>query len=136
MYELLNVHFDKFSSEAEASRKSAYIIGELKKKGLLVEDQGAQVVFLSDPLPPAIIQKSDGSTLYITRDLEEVWDRYNEFKFDKMLYCVGNEQKLYFILFIIIFYSNNINKFIIIRRNNRKSQKSRKNEKSSRCRRR
>ena len=96
MYELLNVHFDKFSSEAEASRKSSYIIGELKKKGLLVEDQGAQVVFLSDPLPPAIIQKSDGSTLYITRDLEEVWDRYNEFKFDKMLYCVGNEQKLYF----------------------------------------
>ena len=96
MYELLNVHFDKFSSEAEASRKSAYIIGELKKKGILVEDQGAQVVFLSEPLPPAIIQKSDGSTLYITRDLQEVWDRYHEFKFDKMLYCVGNEQKLYF----------------------------------------
>ena len=96
MYDLLGVHFDKFSSEAEASRKSSRIINLLKEKNLLVEDQGAMVVFLSDPLPPAIIMKSDGSTLYITRDLEEVHDRYDEFKFDQMLYVVGNEQSLYF----------------------------------------
>ena len=96
MYDLLGVHFDKFSSEAEASRKSERILTLLKNKGILVEDQGAMVVFLDDPLPPAIIEKSDGSTLYITRDLEEVHDRYDEFKFDQMLYVVGNEQSLYF----------------------------------------
>lgn len=96
MYDLLNVHFDEFSSEAEASRKSDYIVNLLTEKGLLVEDQGAMVVFLNDPLPPAIIKKSDGSTLYITRDLVEIHRRYEKYGFDKMLYVVGNEQKLYF----------------------------------------
>jgi len=96
MYELLGVNFDVYSGEANASRNSKNIINILNNKGLLEKDQGATIIRLGNDMPPAIIIKSDGSTLYITRDLEELYERYYKYHFDKMLYCVGNDQKLYF----------------------------------------
>ena len=96
VYNELGVYFDVFSSEAEASRKSERVLNLLKEKNLLELDDGAQIVRLKEPLPPAIIVRRDGATLYITRDLEEIHDRYDKYHFDYMLYVVGNEQKLYF----------------------------------------
>lgn len=96
MYDLLGVKFEEYSSEAKASRNSEKVISLLEEKGLLIKDQGATIIRLSDNLPPAIIKKSDGSTLYITRDLEELLERYERHHFDKMLYVVGNDQLLYF----------------------------------------
>ena len=98
IYDLLGVHFDEYSSEARASRDSKRVIDMLKEKNLLVLDDGAQIVRLEGDMPPAIVIRSDGATLYITRDLEEIYDRYDKYHFDKILYCVGNEQKLYFFL--------------------------------------
>lgn len=97
IYDLLGVRFDEYSSEANASRDSKGILDLLEKKGLLEIDDGATIIRLGDDIPPAIIKRSDGATLYITRDLVEIHRRYKEYHFDKMLYCVGNEQKLYFI---------------------------------------
>ncbi|HOP56739.1 MAG TPA: arginine--tRNA ligase [Bacillota bacterium] len=96
VYDLLGVHFDSYNGEAFYNDKMAPVVDELEDKGLLQEDQGASVVFLGDDVPPALIKKSDGSTLYMTRDLAAVFYRKNTYKFDKVLYVVGNEQKLHF----------------------------------------
>ena len=72
------------------------IVKELEDKNLLHEDQGAMIVDLGDNIPPALIKRSDGGSLYITRDLAAVFYRKKEYKFDKILYVVGNEQKLHF----------------------------------------
>ncbi len=95
MYELLDVSFDSYNGEAFYTNQMPKVIEELKEKGLLIEDDGAQIVRLED-MPPVIIQKSDGSTLYITRDLAAVFYRKKTYQFDKMLYVVGNEQQLHF----------------------------------------
>jgi len=96
IYNILGVHFDEFSSEANASRNSKRVLSLLENKGLLEIDDGATIVRIGDDIPPAIVRRSDGATLYITRDLEEIHRRYETYHFDKMLYVVGNEQKLYF----------------------------------------
>jgi arginyl-tRNA synthetase len=96
VYELLDVRFDSYNGEAFYNDKMQPIIDELAAKGLLKADQGAMIVDLGEDLPPALIQKSDGSTLYITRDLAALFFRKHEYHFDKALYVVGNEQKLHF----------------------------------------
>jgi len=96
VYELLNVHFDSYDGEAFYNDKMQPVIDELSAKGLLKEDDGAMIVDLGESMPPALIQKSDGSTLYITRDLAALFYRKNTYHFDKCLYVVGNEQKLHF----------------------------------------
>ena len=96
IYKLLGVKFDEYSSEANASRDSKRVLDLLDNKGLLEIDEGATIIRIGDDIPPAIVRRSDGATLYITRDLEEIHRRYDKYHFDKMLYCVGNEQKLYF----------------------------------------
>lgn len=96
IYELLNVSFDSYNGEAYYNDKMEPVVDELKEKGLLVEDQGAQIVSLGDDIPPALIKRKDGGSLYITRDLAAVFDRKNTYNFDKVLYVVGNEQKLHF----------------------------------------
>jgi len=96
VYALLNVRFDSYNGEAFYNDKMQPIIDELSQKGLLVEDDGAMIVDLGENMPPALIQKSDGSTLYITRDLAALFYRKNTYHFDKVLYVVGNEQKLHF----------------------------------------
>ena len=96
VYELLNVGFDSYNGEAFYNDKMQPIIDELAQKELLVEDDGAMIVDLGESMPPALIQKSDGSTLYITRDLAALFYRLNTYHFDQCLYVVGNEQKLHF----------------------------------------
>ena len=96
IYDLLEIDFDSYKGEAFYNDKMDQVVDELEKKGLLVEDQGAKIVNLGDDLPPALIKRSDGGSLYITRDLAAVFYRKKEYKFDKILYVVGNEQKLHF----------------------------------------
>lgn len=96
IYDLLGIHFDSYNGEAFYNDKMEPIVEELKRKNLLKEDQGAQIVELGDNMPPALIKRSDGGSLYITRDLAAVFYRKKEYQFDQILYVVGNEQRLHF----------------------------------------
>ena len=96
IYDLLDVTFDSYNGEAFYNDKMDEVVNELQQKGLLVLDNGAEIVNLGDDMPPALIKRSDGGSLYITRDLAAVFYRKKEYKFDKILYVVGNEQKLHF----------------------------------------
>ncbi|CAM3289880.1 arginine--tRNA ligase [Filibacter tadaridae] len=99
IYDLLGVTFDSYNGEAYYNDKMGPIIEELTEKGLLVESDGALVVELEDGLPPCLIKKSDGATLYATRDLTAALDRKTTYDFVKSLYVVGNEQSLHFTQF-------------------------------------
>jgi arginyl-tRNA synthetase len=96
IYDLLHVNFDSYNGEAYYNDKMDAVVDELTSKELLVDDQGAKIVRLGDDIPPALIKRRDGGSLYITRDLAAVFDRKNTYKFSKILYVVGNEQKLHF----------------------------------------
>ena len=96
VYEMLDVKFDSYDGEAFYNDKMQAVVEELKEKQLLKKDEGAMIVDLGESMPPALIQKSDGSTLYITRDLAALFYRKNTYNFDEVLYVVGNEQKLHF----------------------------------------
>ncbi len=75
----------------------APVVEELREKGLLIESQGAQVVDLEAyGMPPALILRSDGATLYVTRDLAAAFYRHNTYHFDKCLYVVAYQQDLHF----------------------------------------
>ncbi|MER2006561.1 MAG: arginine--tRNA ligase [Psychrobacillus sp.] len=95
IYELLGIQFDSLDGEAFYNDKMAPVVKELKEKGLLVESSGALVVELED-MPPCLIQKTDGATLYATRDLAAALYRKKEYDFAKSFYVVGNEQSLHF----------------------------------------
>ena len=82
--------------EAYYKEKAYYVIEMLKKKNLLEVSEGANVVNIGDDIVPALIQKSDGTSIYITRDLAAYIDRLEKYKFDEILYVVGNEQTLHF----------------------------------------
>ncbi len=96
VYKMLDVYFDSYNGEAFYNDKMQAVVDELNAKGLLKKDEGAMIVDLGEEMPPALIQKSDGSTLYITRDLAALFYRKNTYDFDEVLYVVGNEQKLHF----------------------------------------
>lgn len=97
IYKTLGIRFDAYEGESMYNKKSRKVIGELEKKQLLKKSKGALIVDLNKlGLENVIIEKSDGTTLYITRDIAAAIDRYKRYKFDKMLYGVGQEQKLYF----------------------------------------
>lgn len=96
IYDLLDISFDSYNGEAFYNDKMDAVVDELEQKGLLTLDQGAKIVNLGDDMPPALIKRSDGGSLYITRDLAAVFYRKKEYKFDMILYVVGNEQKLHF----------------------------------------
>lgn len=97
VYDRLNVDFDSFNGEAFYNDKMDVVVKELEDKNLLVLDSGATIVDLEKyNLPPALIRKSDGATLYMTRDLAALKYRLDTHKFTKVLYVVGNEQKLHF----------------------------------------
>ena len=96
IYDLLGVSFDSYNGEAFYNDKMDPVVHELEEKKILEEDQGAMVVRLSDDIPPALIKRSDGGTLYITRDLAAVFYRKKEYNFEKAFYVVGGEQKLHF----------------------------------------
>lgn len=97
VYDLLGVSFDSYNGEAFYNDKMGPVVDELKEKGLLVESQGAQVVQLDEyGMPPALVLRSDGATLYITRDLAAAFYRHNTYHFDKCLYVVAYQQNLHF----------------------------------------
>nr|WP_314277524.1 arginine--tRNA ligase [uncultured Peptostreptococcus sp.] len=97
VYKLLDIDFDSYVGESFYSDKMPAVIEELKEKGLLIESDGAMIVDLEDSkLPPALIQKRDGSTLYLTRDLASAFYRKKVYNFDKSIYVVGSQQELHF----------------------------------------
>lgn len=97
IYAMLGVEFDSDNGEAFYNDKMDAVIELLEEKHLLKEDQGAEIVDLSAyDLNPALIRKTDGATLYITRDLAAAIYRKNEYNFAKSLYVVGNEQSNHF----------------------------------------
>ncbi|WP_342567203.1 arginine--tRNA ligase [Psychrobacillus sp. FSL K6-4046] len=95
IYELLGIQFDSLDGEAFYNDKMAIVVKDLEERGLLVESSGALVVELED-MPPCLIQKTDGATLYATRDLSAALYRKKEYDFAKSFYVVGNEQSLHF----------------------------------------
>ena len=97
IYAQLGVTFDVYSGESLYNTAKEEVLKELQKKKLLKKDQGAEIVDLEKyNLGVALIQKSDGTTLYATRDIAAAKDRQKTYKFTEMWYEVGSEQKLYF----------------------------------------
>ena len=97
IYELLGVEFDSLNGEAFYNDKMDEGIQILEEKGLLQESKGASIVDLEDfNLPPAMIKKSDGATLYITRDIATAIYRAGTYNFVKNVYVVGQEQANHF----------------------------------------
>ncbi|PEH48150.1 arginine--tRNA ligase [Enterococcus faecium] len=97
IYDLLEVQFDSLNGEAFYNDKMDEIVELLEEKHLLNEDKGAEIVDLSAyDLNPALIKKSDGATLYITRDLAAALYRKRTYDFKQSLYVVGNEQSYHF----------------------------------------
>ena len=97
VYDLLDIEFDSYNGESFYSDKMDGVIETIKEKGLLKESQGTNVVDLEEyNMPPALITKNDGSTLYMTRDLAAAVYRKNNYNFDKCIYVVGSQQSLHF----------------------------------------
>lgn len=97
IYDLLDVHFDSFNGEAFYNDKMDEVVELLESKHLLQESKGAEIVDLEKyNLNPALIKKSDGATLYITRDLAAAIYRKRTYDFVQSLYVVGNEQQNHF----------------------------------------
>ena len=96
-YELLGVSFDSYNGESFYNDKMDAVVEELREKGLLVIDDGASIVRLDDyNMPPAIILKKDGSTLYATRDIAAALWRKKTYDFYKCLYVTSAGQSLHF----------------------------------------
>ncbi|WP_317310774.1 arginine--tRNA ligase [Clostridium thermobutyricum] len=97
VYDLLGVKFDSLAGEAFYNDKMDKVVEGLKEKNLLVESNGAQVVMLDDyNMPPCIVLKGDGATIYATRDLAAANYRKENYNFDKSIYVVGTPQALHF----------------------------------------
>ena len=97
VYELLGMEFDSYAGESFYNDKMRPVIEELKQKGLIKVSDGAQIVELEDyNMPPCLITKKDGSTLYATRDITAALYRKNTYDFEKCIYVTGLEQKLHF----------------------------------------
>ena len=97
VYKMLGIEFDSYNGESFYSDKMPRFVEELKAKGLLEESQGAQIVNLEEyGMSPALITKSDGSTLYITRDIAAAVYRKETYDFYKNLYIVASQQNLHF----------------------------------------
>ena len=97
VYDLLDVHFDSSNGEAFYSDKMPEIVQILEKTGKLVESEGARVINLDEyNIPPCIIEKTNGSTTYATRDLAAIMYRARTYNYDKALYVTSYEQNLHF----------------------------------------
>ncbi|MFS0634924.1 arginine--tRNA ligase [Mesobacillus foraminis] len=95
IYQLMGIKFDSFHGEAFYNDKMDQVVHLLENMNILQESEGAQVVPL-EGLPPCLIKKSDGTTLYATRDLAAALYRQDTYQFAQSLYIVGNEQSLHF----------------------------------------
>ena len=97
IYDELDIKFDSYAGESFYNDKMQPVIDELTEKGLLVESEGAKIVDLEEyGMPPCIILRSDGASLYATRDLAAACYRKEHYNFDKCLYVVAYQQNLHF----------------------------------------
>lgn len=97
IYDLLGIEFDSYNGEAFYNDKMNDVVKKLVENNLLVPSEGADVVRLDDlDLPPCLIKKSDGASLYATRDLAAGIYRQEQYHFHKALYIVGQEQTIHF----------------------------------------
>ena len=97
IYDILNIHFDSYAGESFYNSMLPETITKLKTAGLAQESQGALIVDLERfGMSPCLLRKTDGSTLYATRDIAAAMYRFDTYGFDKMIYVVGADQKLYF----------------------------------------
>ena len=97
IYEWLNVHFDHVFYESEVSDESQSIVDEYIEKGLFTESEGAIGMSLEEQkLGYFMARKSDGTSLYITKDLALAKRKFNEFNIDRSIYVVGSEQNFHF----------------------------------------
>ncbi len=99
-YQRLKIRFDHIWGESYYKDQLIPLLDDLRKQGLLVLSEGAWIVPVEDSdgkeLPPCILRKSDGATIYATRDIAAAIYRFDQFHFDRMTYIVGGEQKLHF----------------------------------------
>lgn len=97
VYDVLGVSFDSYAGESFYADKTDRVVNELREKGLLRESDGALIVDLEeDNMPPCLILKRDGTTIYATRDLAAIFYRKDTYHFDKCLYVVAYQQDLHF----------------------------------------
>ena len=97
IYKRLNITFDSYRGESYYNDKMAPVVEELREKGLMVESDGAQVVNLEEyNMPPCLILRKDGGTLYPTRDIAAAMDRMEMYNLHKSIYITGLEQNLHF----------------------------------------
>lgn len=97
IYKRLGVEFDFYLGESFYEKMNRKIIEDAKSKGIAQIDKDKSIIIpINDRTPPALIQKSDGATLYITRDIASLKYRMGKFRPEKMIYVVGSEQKLHF----------------------------------------
>lgn len=97
IYDIFDVKFDSYAGEAFYNDKMDAVVNELREKNLLVESNGAQVVMLDEyNMPPCIVLKGDGASIYATRDLAAAMYRKKTYDFYKSIYVVGTPQALHF----------------------------------------
>ncbi len=97
IYSMLDISFDSYRGESYYNDKMMPVVKELEDKGLLIESNGARIVDLEEyKMPPCLILRSDGGTLYPTRDIASVIDRFNEHNFEKAIYITAIDQSLHF----------------------------------------
>ncbi|MFA7502460.1 MAG: arginine--tRNA ligase [Anaerovoracaceae bacterium] len=97
VYDMLDIEFDSYAGESFYSDKMQAVLDEMEEKGILQDSRGARIVDLEPyGMPPALITKSDGSTLYITRDIAAAIYRKKTYDFYKNIYVVGAQQDLHF----------------------------------------
>ena len=100
LLDILDIHFDSWKGEASYADDLDKTVDMLNKKGLISISQGATVVDLSEfDMPPCIVKRSDGASIYASRDIAAAVDRYEMYGFDKCLYLTATEQKLHFAQF-------------------------------------
>lgn len=96
VYERLGIKFDSYAGESFYNDKMQPVLDSLEEKGLLVQSEGAKVVMLGDNIPPCLLVRSDGATLYATRDLAAAFYRKKTYDFFKTFYVVAYQQNLHF----------------------------------------
>lgn len=97
IYKRLNIKFDYFTGESFYNDKMGAVVDELKEKNLLTKSEGAEIIELDKfNMPPCLILRSDGGTLYPTRDISAAFYRKKEYDFDKCIYVTAFDQNLHF----------------------------------------
>lgn len=109
LLDILGIYFDSWKGEASYAQDLNKVVEMLEQKGLLSISQGATIVDLSKfDMPPCLVKRSDGASIYASRDIAAAIDRYETYKFDKCLYLTAVEQKLHFAQFFKVLELANV----------------------------